>query len=153
MLIKDAIDVMARSPALKFPWVPSVVEVINAYLPVEHQITDVPNISADLLKAALDQLPEETRELVNNTNVTLMPEPQVPVPPVVALPTPPAPPPSVTTPRSAMFMVFGIGVVLVATIAVSPLFGRLESTDLVAIIKILAESAISLSGGGSNGGQ
>lgn len=156
MLIKDAIDLMARSPALKFPWVPSVVEVINAYLPPEHQITDVPNISVDLLNAALDQLSEESRTMVLASNVTLQPPPLTPVPPVVAVPTPPA---AATAPagdrRSGLYMLFGVTIVVMAVIAVSPLFGRLESGDLVQIIKILMDGLLSLSTGTnpSGGGQ
>jgi len=85
MNVKDAIDLMARNPAVGFPWEPTLVNLVNGFLPSGCQL-DPHTAEALEIQNAIDSLDASIQEMVLTSSIgaanvaASVPTPSIPAP-------------------------------------------------------------------------
>lgn len=69
MNVEDAIGLMAKNPAMDFPWESALTELVNSFLDEETRL-DPQNVSAETLREVIDRFDASTKEMIYNTRLT-----------------------------------------------------------------------------------
>lgn len=86
MNVKEAINLMAKNPAVGFPWEGTLVNLVNGFLPAESQL-DPHTAEALEIQAAIDSLDASIQEMVLTSSlgasnvVVPLPTPSIPAQP------------------------------------------------------------------------
>lgn len=140
MNVKDAIVLMAKHPAVGFPWEETLVSLVNGFLPAESQL-DPNTASASEVQVAIDSLEVTLQEMVYASHIGPAQTPYTP-PPVVQPPPVIAPVQVVDSGKTIVFWMFGAGICICAVLLALRVGDGASSADVVELLK-LAISLIS----------
>jgi len=144
MNVKDAIALMAKNPAVSFPWENVLIGLINGFLPEGNQL-DPNTAQASDVQGAIDSLTAELQEMVYTSHIGPSQSPYVPQP----TPSPPQPTPMIpimspadantaalTANRNFMFKMFGVAIVVIALMWALNLGGGSKPSDVIELLRI-----------------
>lgn len=145
MNVKDAIALMAKNPAVSFPWEGTLVGLINGFLPEGNQLDPNTAQAADV-QAAIDSLTTELQEMVYTSHIGPSQSPYVSQP--APAPAQPAPVPLVpvlspadanaaalTASRNLIFKLFGAVICIIALLWALNL-GSGKPSDVIDLLRI-----------------
>lgn len=126
MNVKDAIILMAKNPAVDFPWEQSVIDLVNSLIPEGSALT--PNATAERLIEVIDSLDASTREMIYSSKLTNLGE----------LPKRESSNSKADDHRQLLtFSVFGVTVCICAIILTLKVGETVDATHVVEVVKLL----------------
>lgn len=132
MNVKDAVALMAKNPAVGFPWEGALVSLINGFLPPESQLDPLTAEAKEILDA-IETFEPSVKEMIygsslGNVNVVS------PSPPVAVL----APSVGPMNPTAYHQLMLGAVGAVVATAAVGMAMNGAAAGDVIELLKLLA---------------
>lgn len=135
MKIEDALLLMARNPAVDFPWEEALIGLVNNFLHVDVQL-DPRTASAMEIKVALSTLDAETQQMVLLTSVGGQ---------FTGAPPMPVPESGKKTDTASRqfntFMIFGVAVCVIGVILAFNIGAGVNNDAVVEITKLIVELA------------
>jgi len=132
MKVKDAISLMAKNPAVDFPWQAALCGLVNSFLPAEGQL-DPCTAEAPEIQKAIDGLEASTQQMLYDSSLGSQ---------AVAID---AHQTGKSDPRSMRFFVlFGITMSVLAALLYKGTGGSsgLDSKDIVELVRIVLQAVV-----------
>lgn len=136
MRVSDALELMARNPAVDFAWEKAVVDLINSFLP-DDSLLDSKVVTIDQINVVLSDLDDATREMIYNASINSvlgyhhMERDDVEQNRKGQY---------LKLSRQAVFTMFGLVVCVIALMMASNVGNGVEGTDVVEIVKLLLQT-------------
>jgi len=125
MNVRDAVALMAKNPAVGFPWEGALVSLINGFLPQANQLDPLTAEAKEILDA-IETLEPSVKEMIYGSNLGNV---------NVVTPLPATGPMNPVTYHQ--IMLGGVGAVFTAVVVIMALKGS-ASADIIEMLKLLA---------------
>lgn len=126
MNVKKAVALMARNPAVDFPWEPVLINLINGFVPEDRQLDPLTAEAKEVLEA-IDSMDASLQEMVYNSNLDS----------VNVIDPLPAPVAVVKSNRSHMLILFSVTLCVAALMMVMKVGDGVTGSDVVEILKLI----------------
>lgn len=126
MNVKKAVDLMARNPAVDFPWEPVLINLINGFVPEDRQLDPLTAEAREILEA-IESMDASLQEMVYNSNVD----------PVKVIDPLPAPVAVMKNSRSHLLVLFAATLCVAALMMVMKVGDGVTGSDVVEILKLI----------------
>jgi hypothetical protein len=139
MIVKDALTLMEKNPAVGFPWEGTLVGLVNGFIGQASQL-DPNTAQAAEIRLAIESLDAGTKDMIYGASLDSVPFPaNAPMPSPVPVPLP-LPVPSLGPMNATAFhqvMLGGLGFVAAGVTIMMALRGA-AAADIVEMFKVLA---------------
>lgn len=126
MNVKSAIELMAKNPAVDFPWQVTLVNLINGFIPADRQL-DPLTAEAKEVKEAIGLMDASLQEMVYNSNLDS----------VNVIDPVPAPVAVIKNSRSNLLVLFAVTLCVSALMMVWKVGDGATGADVVEILKLI----------------
>jgi hypothetical protein len=126
MNVKSAIGLMARNPAVDFPWQPALINLINGFVPADRQL-DPLTAEAKEVQEAIGSMDASLQEMVYNSNLDS----------VNVIDPVPAPVAVIKNSRSNLLLLFAFTLCACALMMVWKVGDGATGADVVEILKLI----------------
>jgi hypothetical protein len=134
MNVRDAISLMAKNPAVGFTWEPTLITLVNGFLPSDRQL-DPSTAEAKEIQDALATLDVATQDMILTSSLGVAAGGQNPTPTPLQTPATAQAPTAPWSPSELQKLV-GLGILFVTTLVAAK--NGLNIPEIIELIKVLS---------------